>query len=130
MLQVQLHKYNDEEWTSLILPESSDWSREETDYLLDMCERFDLRFPVIQDRYEVRLAPQHVRMPGTTLPAPFVDRTHACTLSMAPGLGVHAWHCQWQDSCMQLPHGHLAAANIFTLASSWCMVHAASVHGA
>lgn len=28
-----------------------DWSREETDYLLNLCERFDFRWPVIADRY-------------------------------------------------------------------------------
>jgi hypothetical protein len=54
--QIQLARYNDEEYDSLIktLPSSHDWSREETDYLLSMCERFDLRFIVIADRYEVR----------------------------------------------------------------------------
>jgi hypothetical protein len=29
----------------------SDWSKDETDYLFDMCKRFDLRFIVIADRY-------------------------------------------------------------------------------
>lgn len=47
-------KYDDEEYETLIRPVSGDWSREETDYLLDMCERFDLRFVVIADKYEVR----------------------------------------------------------------------------
>ncbi|KAI9144688.1 hypothetical protein BKA69DRAFT_1053827 [Paraphysoderma sedebokerense] len=29
-----------------------DWTREETDYLFDLCRQFDLRFIVIADRYE------------------------------------------------------------------------------
>ena len=29
----------------------SDWSKDETDYLFQLCRRFDLRFPVIEDRY-------------------------------------------------------------------------------
>lgn len=29
-------------------------STQETDYLLDMCQRFELRFVTIADRYEVR----------------------------------------------------------------------------
>jgi hypothetical protein len=28
------------------------WSRDETDYLFEMCRRYDLRFIVIADRYE------------------------------------------------------------------------------
>jgi len=46
-------RYDDEEYETLIKPVSGDWSREETDYLLDLCERFDLRFIVIADKYEV-----------------------------------------------------------------------------
>jgi hypothetical protein len=30
------------------------WTKEETDYLLDMLEQFDLRFVVVADRYNVR----------------------------------------------------------------------------
>lgn len=29
------------------------WTKEETDYLLDMLEQFDLRFVVVADRYNV-----------------------------------------------------------------------------
>ena len=29
------------------------WTREETDYLLELCELFDLRFVIIADRYAV-----------------------------------------------------------------------------
>lgn len=45
--------YDDEEWESLIEADPG-WSRAETDYLLDLCRRFDLRFLVIADRYQVR----------------------------------------------------------------------------
>ncbi|KAA8893724.1 hypothetical protein FN846DRAFT_977628 [Sphaerosporella brunnea] len=31
---------------------NDDWSREETDYLFSMCREYDLRFPIIWDRYE------------------------------------------------------------------------------
>ena len=34
--QVQLTRYNDEEYESLIRGSSGDWSREETDYLLEV----------------------------------------------------------------------------------------------
>lgn len=32
---------------------SMGWTKEETDYLLDMLEQFDLRFLVVADRYNV-----------------------------------------------------------------------------
>lgn len=72
-MQVQVWKYFDEEYETLIRPVSGDWSREETDYLLDMCERFDLRFIVIADKYEVcdkeawMDAIWNVRAPGLAL---------------------------------------------------------------
>lgn len=52
VLQLLVHRYNAEEWDNVIAKDP-DWSREETDYLLDLCELFSLRFLVIADRYEV-----------------------------------------------------------------------------
>ena len=43
----------EDEWETAIAKDE-DWSKEETDHLLDMCERFDLRFVAIHDRYEAR----------------------------------------------------------------------------
>lgn len=52
-VQVQLSRYTQEEYDSQVKAGSGDWSKAETDYLFDLCERFDLRFIVIADRYEV-----------------------------------------------------------------------------
>lgn len=43
-------RYNDEEWKSLIEADE-DWTKEETDYLLDLIEMLDMRWFVIADRY-------------------------------------------------------------------------------
>jgi len=51
-LQMPVFRYDEEEWEHLVEADPG-WSRAETDYLLDMCERFELRFLVIADRYEV-----------------------------------------------------------------------------
>lgn len=51
--QPPIPRYNDEEYKSLIKKEAG-WSREETDYLLELAERYELRFVIIADRYEVR----------------------------------------------------------------------------
>ena len=51
--QVQLLRCDNEEYDSLIKADSGTWSREETDYLFDLCEQYDLRWPVISDRYQV-----------------------------------------------------------------------------
>ena len=47
-----VYRYDDEEWDNLVVKDP-DWSREETDYLLSLCDLYDLRFIVIGDRYEV-----------------------------------------------------------------------------
>lgn len=51
-MQPHVARYNDEEYNKL-LAEEPGWTKQETDYLLEMCERFELRFVAIADRYEV-----------------------------------------------------------------------------
>ncbi|TGZ84704.1 hypothetical protein EX30DRAFT_337192 [Ascodesmis nigricans] len=48
-VQVDVPTYSDAEYETL---KNDDWSREETDYLMNVCREYDLRFPVIWDRYE------------------------------------------------------------------------------
>ena len=47
--------YSDSEYAKLL--ESKDWSREESDALAQMAHKFDLRWPVIFDRWDRRLRP-------------------------------------------------------------------------
>jgi len=49
----ELLTYNDEEWDTLLAGEESDWTREETDHLLDLLGRYDLRFVVVADRWQL-----------------------------------------------------------------------------
>ncbi|KAJ1961356.1 swr complex subunit [Dipsacomyces acuminosporus] len=44
-------RYTDEEYTDCIAALDANWTRVETEYLLSLCEEFDLRFVVIHDRY-------------------------------------------------------------------------------
>lgn len=57
VLQVQIYRYDGEEWLNVISRDnalvSMGWTKEETDYLLDMLEQYDLRFVVVADRYNV-----------------------------------------------------------------------------
>ncbi|WFD41903.1 swr complex subunit [Malassezia psittaci] len=46
----QVFHYSTEEYNQYL--RDDDWSREETDYLIEMCESYDLRFIVIADRFE------------------------------------------------------------------------------
>ncbi|KAK6937230.1 DAMP1, SANT/Myb-like domain [Dillenia turbinata] len=46
---VDVIKYTDEEYEKYLT--DPEWSKEETDQLFDLCERFDLRFIVIADRF-------------------------------------------------------------------------------
>jgi DNA methyltransferase 1-associated protein 1 len=43
-------RYNDDEYSRLL--KSDDWSREETDYLMDLATEYDLRWVIIADRYD------------------------------------------------------------------------------
>ncbi|KAL1960202.1 hypothetical protein VTO42DRAFT_8745 [Malbranchea cinnamomea] len=45
-------RYTDEQYDKLL--QSDDWSREETDYLMDLAGEYDLRWVVIADRYDYR----------------------------------------------------------------------------
>ncbi|RUP45175.1 LOW QUALITY PROTEIN: hypothetical protein BC936DRAFT_148522 [Jimgerdemannia flammicorona] len=47
---IDVVEYNDEEYIKHL--NDPQWTREETDYLFDLCRRFDLRFVVIADRYD------------------------------------------------------------------------------
>ena len=49
--KVDMLAYNDEEYESLLASLNSDWSREETDRLFELLQRFDLRFLVVHDRW-------------------------------------------------------------------------------
>ena len=42
--------YTDQEYQQIL--QISNWTKPETDYLLDLCRQFDLRFIVIQDRWD------------------------------------------------------------------------------
>lgn len=47
---VPLPSYTDAEYSQFL--KSEDWSQAETDHLMDLCQRFDLRFIVIHDRWD------------------------------------------------------------------------------
>lgn len=54
-VRVQTPKYDDEQYNTKL--RSEDWSRDETDYLMDLVQEYDLRWPVIWDRYEYEPPP-------------------------------------------------------------------------
>jgi hypothetical protein len=70
--------YNDEEYENL-LADDEGWSREETDHMFDLLERFDLRFIVVHDRWRGRGRPRHPACAGAV---PAVLRV--CSLSTRP----------------------------------------------
>lgn len=47
---VSIPEYTDDEYIQHLQKEG--WTRQETDHLFDLCQRFDLRFMVIQDRWD------------------------------------------------------------------------------
>jgi len=49
-VKVDVPTYTDDEYEAVL--KSEDWTREETDYLFELCREYDLRFPIIGDRYD------------------------------------------------------------------------------
>lgn len=49
-VKVTIPEYTDEQYAASLL--SDEWTKDETDYLLELVKDFDLRWPVIWDRYE------------------------------------------------------------------------------
>ncbi|KAI8376365.1 uncharacterized protein BYT42DRAFT_574336 [Radiomyces spectabilis] len=47
---IDVIEYSNEEYEKYLT--DPEWTKEETDYLFDLCRRYDLRFPVIADRYQ------------------------------------------------------------------------------
>ncbi|CAI5438656.1 unnamed protein product [Caenorhabditis angaria] len=47
---IDIPTYTDEEYDNMLT--CNKWSREETDYLFDVCRKFDIRWPIVHDRYD------------------------------------------------------------------------------
>lgn len=48
--KIQLPVYNDQEYKENL--EDDNWTKEETDYLMELCKTYDLRFYIIHDRWD------------------------------------------------------------------------------
>lgn len=51
---IDIIEYTDDDYEKYLT--DTDWSKEETDYLFSLCRQYDLRFPVIEDRYQFNKA--------------------------------------------------------------------------
>lgn len=49
-IETHIPKYDEKDYNTYLICDQ--WTKEETDYLLDMCTKFDLRFIVINDRWD------------------------------------------------------------------------------
>ncbi|CAI4230911.1 unnamed protein product [Auanema sp. JU1783] len=48
--EINIPKYTDEEYEKHL--KSTKWTKDETDYLFDVCRRFDIRWVIVHDRYD------------------------------------------------------------------------------
>ncbi|KYK60350.1 SWR1-complex protein 4 [Drechmeria coniospora] len=49
-VKVSVPEYSDEQYSQFL--KNEDWTKEETDYLMDLVREYDVRWPIIWDRYE------------------------------------------------------------------------------
>lgn len=75
-VKVSTPTYDDQQYDELL--QNKDWTRDETDYLMNLAQDYDLRWPVIWDRYEYQ-PPE----PTTTATA---DEGVVMTMPVAPRL--------------------------------------------
>ncbi|KAI1443896.1 hypothetical protein F5Y02DRAFT_193387 [Annulohypoxylon stygium] len=57
-VQVDIPQYSDDQYQSNL--KSDEWTKDETDYLFGLARNFDLRWPLIWDRYEYQPKPEKV----------------------------------------------------------------------
>ncbi|EXJ71574.1 uncharacterized protein A1O5_05382 [Cladophialophora psammophila CBS 110553] len=81
-VKVQVPSYTDEQYQNLL--NSKDWTRQETDYLMDLCRDYDLRWILIADRYSPQEipAPQPAAQNGETNGSELIVRPHYPNRSM------------------------------------------------
>ncbi|KAI3395377.1 hypothetical protein diail_1368 [Diaporthe ilicicola] len=64
-VKVQIPEYNDEQYSAKL--QSDDWTKEETDYLMKQVRDYDLRWPIVWDRYDFKpKMPENVDVNGST----------------------------------------------------------------
>lgn len=51
MALTDIPAYTDEEYAKAIEPYSGDWTRTDTDHVMELVRRFDRRFIIVHDRY-------------------------------------------------------------------------------
>ncbi|KAH9892323.1 hypothetical protein F4778DRAFT_750195 [Xylariomycetidae sp. FL2044] len=61
-VQVDVPQYSQDQYNSNLT--SKDWTKEETDYLFDLARSFDLRWPLIWDRYDFTPTPHEREATG------------------------------------------------------------------
>jgi DNA methyltransferase 1-associated protein 1 len=64
-VRVNAPDYSDEQYDDKL--QSEYWTRHETDYLVDLVKEYDLRWPVIWDRYEYQLPTPEVENPDQSM---------------------------------------------------------------
>jgi DNA methyltransferase 1-associated protein 1 len=70
-VQVQVPQYTDEQYSAHL--QNEHWSKDETDYLMGLAQEYDLRWPIIWDRYDyVAPTPEVENGEDAIIPAPKV----------------------------------------------------------
>lgn len=68
-VQVKVPKYDDEQYKAHL--QNEHWSKDETDYLMGLVQEYDLRWPIIWDRYEYHApVPDIEASEGAVIPIP------------------------------------------------------------
>ncbi|KAH0565317.1 hypothetical protein GP486_001299 [Trichoglossum hirsutum] len=85
-VSVTVPEYTDSEYEASLQHE--DWTKEETDYLIDLCKEYGLRWVVIADRYDYQPPPRVEQVDGTPTAVATAPKTRTMEVLKARYYGV------------------------------------------
>lgn len=108
-VKVQVPSYSDEQYETHF--KTDDWTREETDYLMELCKDFDLRWLIIADRYNPEEIPSTPPAPSTESD-PNPNGTELVKPQHYPNRSMEALKSRYYTIAAKILETHTPASNM------------------
>lgn len=105
-ISVSVASYTDEQYQNFL--KSEEWTKEETDYLMELCRGFDLRWLLIADRYDIR----DISPPATNLNSGDVAGTEVVARPQYPNRSMEALKSRYYAIAAKMLELHTPASTM------------------
>lgn len=105
-ISVNVASYTEEQYQNFLV--SEDWTKEETDFLMELCRTFDLRWLLIADRYD----PKEISPPATSLDSGHVAGTEVTTRPQYPTRSMEALKSRYYAIAAKMLEMHTPASTM------------------